>query len=91
MTATLGPKTEELLQEMAQLWDWDAEELADTLLLEALEAAKLDCEETCQAIAVSLAKMDAGRTTPFEEVWAQWEAEKAGRANLPKRTGILGL
>ena len=37
MTVTLSSKTEALLQEMARLLDWDAEELADALLLEALE------------------------------------------------------
>ena len=39
MTVTLSPQTEELLQKMARLWDWDAEELGDALLVKALEAA----------------------------------------------------
>ena len=42
MTLTLSPQTETLLHEMAKLLDWDAEELADALLSEALEAARQD-------------------------------------------------
>lgn len=89
MTATLSLKTEALLREMAQLWNWDVEELANALLLEALETAKVDYEETCQAIAEGLAEVDAGRTIPFEEVLAQREVKWAAHANLLKRTGIL--
>lgn len=53
------------------------------------EAAQ-EFEETCQAIAEGLADIDAGRTIPFEVVRAQWEAEKAVRAKLSKRTGTTG-
>lgn len=50
MTLTLSPQTKALLQEVAQLLDWDAEELADAMLLEALKSARQDQAETCQAI-----------------------------------------
>lgn len=52
---------------------------ADALHSQAREDAARNHEETCQAIAEGLADMDAGRTIPFEEVRAQWEAEKSGR------------
>ncbi len=79
MTLTLSPQTETLLQEHAGLLGQEARELADALLLDALEAARLDYEETCQAIAEGFADVDAGRTILFEEVRARWEAEKAAR------------
>ncbi len=79
MTLTLSPQTETLLQQQAGLLGQEATELADALLLDALEAARQDYEETCQAIAEGFADVDAGRTIPFEEVRARWEAEKAAR------------
>ena len=79
MTLTLSPQTETLLQEHAELTGQEAGELADALLRDALEAARLDYEETCQAIAEGLADMDAGRTIPFEEAWAGREARRAAR------------
>ncbi len=92
MTLTLSPQTETLLQEHAGLLGQEAEELADALLLDALEAARQDYEETCQAIAEGFADIDAGRTVSFEEAWAGREARRAERqANLSKRTGILTL
>ena len=91
MTITLSQQTGMLLQEMAQLWDWDAEELAEALLLEALEARQQEYEKSCQAIAEGLADLDAGRTVSFEEAWVGREARRAMKTSLPKRTGILGL
>ena len=77
MTVTLSPQTEALLHEQSGRFGTDT--LADALLQQALEDEAMDYEETCQAIAEGLADMDAGRTIPFEEVRAQWEAEKAWR------------
>lgn len=77
MTLTLSPQTETLLQEQAGLLGQEATELADALLLNALEAARQEYEETCQAIAEGFANIDAGRTVSFEEVRARWEAWKA--------------
>ncbi len=77
MTLTLSPQTETLLQEHAGLLGQEARELADALLLDALEAARQEHEETCQAIAEGFADIDAGRTVSFEEVRARWEARKA--------------
>ena len=79
MTVTLSPQTETLLLEYAGLLGKEANELADALLLDALEAARQDYEETCQAIAEGFADIDAGRTISFEEVRGRWEAEKAAR------------
>jgi len=79
MTVTLSPQTEALLQEQAGRFGQDRDTLADALLQQALEDAALDYEETCQAIAEGFADMEAGRTVPFQEVRAQWEAEKARR------------
>ena len=77
MTVTLNPHTETLLQEQACLFGEEARELVDILVLEALEARRQEYEETCQAIAEGLTDMNAGRTIPFEEVRARWEADKA--------------
>lgn len=79
MTVTLSPITEALLQEQAGRFGQDRDTLADSLLQQALEEAARDYEETCQAIAEGLADMEAGRTVPFAEVRAQWEAQKAAR------------
>ena len=79
MTLTLSPQTETLLQKQAGLRGQEAQDFADALLLDALEADELDYEETCQAIAEGLADIDAGRTISFEEVRGRWEAEKAAR------------
>ena len=79
MTLTLSPHTETLLQEQAGRLGQEARELADALLLDALEAARQDYEETCQAIAEGFADMDAGRTVSLEEAWAGREARRAAR------------
>ncbi len=79
MTLTLSPQMETLLQRQAGLRGQEAWELADALLRDALEAAELDYEETCQAIAEGFADIDAGRTVSFEEAWAGREARKAAR------------
>ena len=79
MTVTLSPQTETLLQEHAGLLGQEATELADALLLDALEAARQDYEETCQAIADGFADIDAGRTVSFEEAWTGREARRAAR------------
>lgn len=79
MTLTLSTYTETLLQEHSGRMGEEADLLADALLQQALEEAARDYEETCQAIAEGFADVDAGRTIPFEEVRAQWEAEKAAR------------
>ncbi len=79
MTITISPQTEAMLQEQSGRFGQDRDTLADALLQQALEDAARDYEETCQVIAEGLADMDAGRTIPFEEVRAQWEAEKARR------------
>ncbi len=86
MTITISPQTEAMLQEQSGRFGQDKDTLADALLQQALEDAARDYEETCQAIAEGLADMDAGRTIPFEEVRARWEAEKAAR-----RTGARGI
>ena len=92
MILTLSPQTGALLQEHARLLGQEATELADALLSDALEAARQDYEETCQAIAEGLAQAEAGQTVSFEEAWAGREARRAKRhANLSKRTGILTL
>ena len=70
MTVTLSPQTETLLQETGWTLGQEARALADALLLDALEAAELDYEETCQAIAEGFADIDAGRTVSFEEARA---------------------
>ena len=44
MIVTLSPQTETLLQKQAGLRGQEATELADALLLDALEAAELDYE-----------------------------------------------
>lgn len=79
MTVTLSPRTETLLQEQSGRFGQDTDTLADMLLQQALEDAARDYEETCQAIADGLAQVKAGQTVSFEEVRAQWEAEKAAR------------
>ncbi len=79
MTVTLSPRTETLLQEQSGRFGQDTDMLADTLLQQALEDAARDYEETCQAIADGFAQVEAGQTVSFEEVRAQWEAEKAAR------------
>lgn len=79
MTVTLSPRTETLLQEQSGRFGQDTDTLADTLLQQALEDAARDYEETCQAIADGLAQVEAGQTVSFEEVRAQWKAEKAAR------------
>jgi predicted transcriptional regulator len=79
MTLTLSPQTETLLQEQAGLLGQEATELADALLLDALEAARQDYEETCQAIAEGLAQVETGQTVSFEEAWAGREARRAAR------------
>ncbi len=79
MTLTLSSQTETLLQKQAGLRGQEAQDLADALLLDALEAAELDYEETCQAIAEGFADIDAGRTVSFEEAWAGREARRAAR------------
>ena len=79
MTITINPQTEAMLQEQSERFGQDRDTLADSLLQQALEDAARDYEETCQAIAEGLADMEAGRTVPFEEVRAQWEAQKAAR------------
>lgn len=79
MTVTLSSTTEALLQEQAGRFGQDTDTLADALLQQSLEDAARDYEETCQAIAEGFADIDAGRTVPFEEVRAQWEAQKAAR------------
>lgn len=89
MTLTLNPQTETLLQKQAGLRGQEAQDFADALLLDALEAAELDYEETCQAIAEGFADIDAGRTVSFEEARVWLEMRWAERVNLSKRTGIL--
>ena len=89
MTVTLSPQTETLLQEHAGLLRQEAGKLADALLLDALEAARQDYEETCQAIAEGFADIDAGRTVSFEEARVWLETRRVERVNLLKRTGIL--
>ena len=79
MTLTLSQQTEMLLQEHAGLLGQEAMKLADALLLDALEAARQDYEETCQAIAEGFADIDAGRTVSFEEAWTGREARRAAR------------
>ncbi len=79
MTITISPQTEALLKEQAGLLGQDADSLADTLLLAALEEAARDFEEACQGIAEGLADAEAGRTFSFEEVRARFEAERAER------------
>lgn len=79
MTITISPRTGAMLQEQSGHFGQDTDTLADALLQKALEDAARDYEETCQAIAEGLAAMEAGRTVPFEEVRAQWEAQKAAR------------
>ena len=79
MTITLSPQTEALLKEQAGRLGEDAGTLADTLLQSALEEAARDFEETGQAIAEGLADVEAGRTVPFEQILAEWEADKAAR------------
>lgn len=79
MTLTLSPQTETLLQEHAGLLGQEATGLADALLLDALEAARQDYEETCQAIAEGLAQVEAGQTVSFKEAWEGREARRAAR------------
>jgi len=79
MTITISPQTEAMLQEQSGRFGQDTDTLADSLLQQALEDAARDYEETCEAIAEGLADMEAGRTVSFEEVRAQWEAQKAAR------------
>ena len=79
MTVTLSPHTGALLQEQSGRFGQDTDTLADALLQQALEDAARDYEETCQAIAEGLAQVEAGQTISFEEVRAQWEADKAVR------------
>ncbi len=79
MTITISPQTEAMLQEQSGRFGQDTDTLADSLLQRALEDAARDYEETCEAIAEGLADMEAGRTVSFEEVRAQWEAQKAAR------------
>lgn len=79
VTIIISSQTEVLLREQARRAGQDAHTLADTLLHSALEEAARDFEETCQAIAEGLADVEAGRTVPFEQVLAEWEADKAAR------------
>lgn len=79
MTVTLSSHTGALLQEHSGRFGQDTDALADALLQQALEDAARDYEETCQAIADGLAQVEAGQTVSFEEIRAQWEAEKAAR------------
>ena len=86
MTVTLSPQTGALLQEQSGRFGQDTDVLADALLQQALEDAARDYEETCQEIAEGLADMEAGRTVSFEEVRAQWEAQKAARRSQVRDT-----
>lgn len=79
MAVTISPQTEALLQEQAGRLGQKADTLADALLLNALQTADEDYEETCQAIAERLADLEAGRTTSFEEARARWEQQKVAR------------
>jgi len=79
MTITLSPQTETMLKEQAGRLGQDADAYAAALLQDVLEEAARDFEESCAAIAESLADIEAGRTYSLEEVRAQFEAEREER------------
>lgn len=80
MTVNISAQTQALLREQAERTGEREDALADTLLLQALQAAGADYEQTCHAIAAGLADVDAGRTVSWEEARALWERRKAARA-----------
>lgn len=80
MVVNISPQTQALLQEQAGRLGQKEDALADELLLSALHAVSADYEETCQAITEGLADIEAGRTVSFEDARAQWEHQKAVRA-----------
>ena len=78
MTIILTPETEAKLREQAERDGKDPGQLADLLLQEALEAAARDFEESCAAVAESLAG-DPADDMPLEEFRARFEAGRAAR------------
>lgn len=79
MAVTLSPQTEALLRDQAHRLGQSPDLLADALLLGALQSARDDFEETCQAIAEGLADADAGRVTSLEAARADWERRNAAQ------------
>ncbi len=79
MTITLSPQTETLLKAQADRLGQDLDAYADLLLQSVLEEDARDFEESCAAIAESLADIEAGRTYSLEEVRAQFETEREER------------
>ena len=78
MTITLAPQTEAKLKEMATREGRDVDALVAALLTAVVEAADRDFEESCEAIAESLAG-DPKHDIPFEVYRAQFEAERGAR------------
>ena len=79
MVVTISPPTAALLKEQVGHLRQQTDNLADTLLLSALQTVGEDYAETCQAIAEGLADVEAGRVTSFEDVRAHWEKQQVGR------------
>jgi len=78
MTITIAPQTEVKLKEMANREGRDVDALVAALLAAVVEAADRDFEESCKAIAESLAS-DPKHDIPFEVYRAQFEAEREAR------------
>ncbi len=82
MTITLAAQTETKLKVLADREGQDVNALADTLLAASIEAAERDFEESCAAIASSLAS-DPKLDISFEDYQAgskrDWEARRLNR------------
>ena len=78
MTITLAPQTETKLKEIASREGQDVSTLADALLAASVEAAERDFEESCAAIAGSLAS-DPKHDISFEDYQIQFESEREAR------------
>ena len=87
MTITLAPHTETKLKELADREGQDVNALVDMLLAASVEAAERDFEESCAAIASSLAS-DPKLDISFEDYQAGFELDReAHRLNRNGRTG----
>ena len=87
MTITLAPQTETKLRELADREGQDVNALVDVLLATSVEVAERDFEESCAAIASSLAS-DPKLDVSVEDYQARFELEReARRRNQSGRTG----
>lgn len=79
MIITISPEVETMLRSQAEREGQNAGAYANALLLDVLEEAERDFEDACAAIAEGLADIEGKRDVPFEEVRAQFEAEREAR------------